>query len=122
MNPSPNPPTGHRQDADRALYQAVIDRQDAEITFLREQLDQRSRELAAERERSDTITQMALLRIEALTSGSFAPEVDPDDTGHDATDEPSDRPRREQPAQNTESRGHRESHVAGWLRRLVGRS
>jgi len=44
------------------------DRENAEITFLREQLDQRSRELAAERERFDVIQQLALQRIEALTT------------------------------------------------------
>jgi len=47
--------TGHRQDADRALYEAMISRQDAEITFLREQLDHSRRELSAERERFDVI-------------------------------------------------------------------
>ena len=46
------------------------DRENAEVAFLRDQLDQRSRELAAERERFDVIQQIALTRIEALTSGS----------------------------------------------------
>jgi len=46
------------------------DRENAEVAFLRDQLDQRSRELAAERERFDVIQQIALTRIEALTSVS----------------------------------------------------
>ena len=62
------------------------DRENTEITFLREQLDQRSRELAAERERFDVIQQIALTRIEALTSGSgdqreSAPERAPEPPG-----------------------------------------
>ena len=83
-----------------------------EIAFLREQLDQRSRELAAERERADTITQMALLRIEALTAGDQHDE----DTGHDTADEPSAGPGREDGAAMGQ-----ESHVASWWRRLIGR-
>ncbi len=52
-----------------AAKDQTIGRLDAEVAFLREQLDQRSRELAAERERFDVIQQLALRRIEALTTG-----------------------------------------------------
>ncbi len=52
-----------------AAKDETIGRLDAEVAFLREQLDQRSRELAAERERFDVIQQLALHRIEALTTG-----------------------------------------------------
>ena len=52
------------------------------------ELAQRSRELAAERERFDVIQQIALTRIEALTSGSGdhrqdAPERAPEPPGRD---------------------------------------
>jgi len=57
-----------------ATTETVV-RLDAEVTYLRDQLDQRSkdldqrsRELAAERERADVIQQLALQRIEALTT------------------------------------------------------
>ena len=53
-----------------AAKDETIGRLDAEVAFLREQLDQRSRELAAERERFDVIQQIALTRIEALTTGA----------------------------------------------------
>ncbi len=53
-----------------AAKDETIGRLDAEVAFLREQLDQRSRELAAERERFDVIQQLALQRIEALTTGA----------------------------------------------------
>ena len=58
-----------------ATTETVV-RLDVEVTYLRDQLDQRgqeleqrSRELAAERERADVIQQLALQRIEALTTG-----------------------------------------------------
>ena len=51
-----------------ATTETVV-RLDAEVTYLRERLEQRSRELAAERERADVIQQLALQRIEALTTG-----------------------------------------------------
>jgi len=71
------------------------DRENAEITFLREQLDQRSRELAAERERFDVIQQIALTRIEALTSGmgekrEDAPGRAPEPPGRDEVASESD--------------------------------
>ena len=52
-----------------AAKDETIDRLDTVVAFLREQLDQRSRELGAERERFDVIQQIALTRIEALTTG-----------------------------------------------------
>lgn len=77
------------EDEGRATIAAkdeTISRLDAEVAFLREQLDQRSRELAAERERFDVIQQLALQRIEALTSVSgdqreSAPERAPEPPG-----------------------------------------
>jgi len=60
--------------SDEVAY--LRDRNNTEITYLRErleqrdlELEQRSRELAAERERADVIQQIALTRIEALTTG-----------------------------------------------------
>ena len=66
-----------------AAKDALVERLTDEVTYLRGQLDQRgreleqrgleldqrSRELAAERERADVIQQLALQRIEALTTG-----------------------------------------------------
>ena len=59
-----------------AAKDALVERLADEVTYLRGQLDQRdielaqrSRELAAERERADVIQQLALQRIEALTTG-----------------------------------------------------
>ena len=46
----------------------MVVRLDTEVAYLRDQLEQRSRELAAERERADVIQQLALQRIEALTT------------------------------------------------------
>jgi len=77
-----------------ATTETVV-RLDAEVTYLRDQLDQRgqelsqrSRELAAERERADVIQQLALQRIEALTTGmgekhEDAPERAPEPPGRD---------------------------------------
>ena len=60
--------------SDEVAY--LRDRNNTEITYLRDrlehrdlELEQRSRELAAERERADVIQQLALQRIEALTTG-----------------------------------------------------
>ena len=73
------------------------DRNNTEITYLQErlqhrdaELDQRSLELAAERERFDVIQQLALQRIEALTTGTAdqrqdAPTAAPAAPGRDGS-------------------------------------
>jgi len=104
---------GRRQDADRPLYQAIIDRQDAEIGFLRDQFDHSRRELSAERKRADVLHREALGPIQALAAGGGEHH---DDTGHDGADEPSDRPGRG----GTPAMGQ-ESTIASWWRRLIGR-
>ena len=81
----------------------TIGRLDAEVVFLREQLDQRSRELAAERERFDVIQQIALTRIEALTTGMG-------DQRQDAPDHAPGAPGRDEaPSEGIHPRGRRGS-------------
>jgi len=102
-----------------AVKDDMISAQRNEIEFLREQLDQRSRELSSERERADTIQQMALLRIEALTAGPDEPEADETATeAHNASPEAPGAT--ETPAMAPDT-VHKPSHVTSWLRRLFGR-
>ena len=85
------------------------DRENAEVAFLREQLDQRSRELAAERERFDVIQQLALQRIEALTTGMG-------DQRQDAPERAAEPPGRDEVA----SEGDPSSWLATMLRKVRG--
>jgi len=92
-----------------AAKDETIERLDAEVAFLREQLDQRSRELAAERERFDVIQQLALQRIEALTTGMG-------DQRQDAPEHAPGAPGRDEGV----SEGHPSSWWASALRRMRG--
>jgi hypothetical protein len=121
---APKQPTERDQTNVIAVYESLVTTQQDEIAFLREQLDQRSRELAVERERADTITQMALLRIEALTTGSLQTDSSDEtgDTGQDRRTSPTMAQDRPDPHESTPDTAHESSHVAGWLRRLFGRT
>ena len=101
-----------------AVKDDMISAQRNEIEFLREQLDQRSRELSSERERADTIQQMALLRIEALTAG----DVETNDPAQDQRTASTAAPGATEAPESTPNTLHEPSVVTSWLRRLFGRS
>ena len=126
-DPDDNPDTGigTKPDGTTTNIDAVIAAKNqtiaahvAELVHLRETNDNLLRQLAAERERSDTIQQMALLRIEALTAG----EVETNDTSQDQRTAPTTAPGREEPPAMTPNTLHEPSVVTSWWRRLFGRS
>lgn len=94
-----------RLDSDRVLTDQIVVSLESERDILKAELDHL-------RATFDVDAHRALLTAE-----------DHDDVaGEDAPVSPSEAPGREEVAQGVESRAHHESHVAGWLRKLLGRS
>ena len=109
-------------DAISDTARELVDQLKSENAFLREQLDQRSRELAAERERADILHREALGQIQALTTGDDDYDVDQDETATMPYSASPEAPGREEAPVMTSGTPHEPSIVAGWLRRLFGRS
>ncbi len=107
-------------DAMSDTARELVDQLKSENTFLREQLDHSRRELSSERERSDVLHQLALHRIEALTSGPD--ESEDAETATEPYVASPTAPGREETAAMTPDTLIEPSHLTSWVRRLFGRA